>query len=396
MPSFEHAPSVTAATTKSAGHEQSRESDRRTHGTVRSRIGALGNGAASSPPQRSAGEDVPDRPARYFSTRFVAAQRTHPCESSTPAASASSPTPTADPRRSIVETALDGLAGVKHRGAVAADARTCDGTGLLTPHPAGIFGDRTTAWPCSSCGATIPAPGRGRSAGARRASSSSTGATPPVDDRVLGDLAARTRPEIVQAVFRDRERRHRRERRGLPAAAAHRAHAPTDVYVASCSFRTIVHKGLVAADALADFYLDLADERFDGTVRHLPPALLDQHAADLGAGPTVPHALPQRRDQHHRGQREPHARPGRSWHRGGRPRPRGRCSGPCSTTSDSDSGKLDEAVELLVRGGRHVGHADGHARARGVGGDPRPRPRGARASTSTTPRSWSRGTARPA
>ncbi len=30
----------------------------------------------------------------------------------------------------------------------------------------------------------------------------------------------------------------------------------------SCSFRTIVHKGLVAADALADFYLDLADERF--------------------------------------------------------------------------------------------------------------------------------------
>ena len=34
-------------------------------------------------------------------------------------------------------------------------------------------------------------------------------------------------------------------------------------YVVSCSFRTIVHKGLVAADALAAFYLDLADESFE-------------------------------------------------------------------------------------------------------------------------------------
>ena len=39
------------------------------------------------------------------------------------------------PRRSIVAMALQGLAGVKHRGAVAADARSGDGAGILTQIP---------------------------------------------------------------------------------------------------------------------------------------------------------------------------------------------------------------------------------------------------------------------
>src|SRR5437870_13440232 len=40
--------------------------------------------------------------------------------------------------RAIVQAALDGLACVKHRGAVAADARTADGSGVLIPIPAAI------------------------------------------------------------------------------------------------------------------------------------------------------------------------------------------------------------------------------------------------------------------
>ena len=44
--------------------------------------------------------------------------------------------------RSIVAAALGGLACVKHRGAVAADARTADGSGLLVPIPPALFGDR--------------------------------------------------------------------------------------------------------------------------------------------------------------------------------------------------------------------------------------------------------------
>src|ERR687898_1749051 len=45
--------------------------------------------------------------------------------------------------RAIVAAALDGLACVKHRGAVAADARTADGSGLLVPIPPALFGDDT-------------------------------------------------------------------------------------------------------------------------------------------------------------------------------------------------------------------------------------------------------------
>src|ERR687898_600548 len=45
--------------------------------------------------------------------------------------------------RAIVAAALDGLACVKHRGAVAADARTADGSGLLVPIPPAMFGERT-------------------------------------------------------------------------------------------------------------------------------------------------------------------------------------------------------------------------------------------------------------
>src|SRR3954451_20751272 len=43
--------------------------------------------------------------------------------------------------RAIVEAALNGLACVKHRGAVAADAKTADGSGILVPIPASIFGE---------------------------------------------------------------------------------------------------------------------------------------------------------------------------------------------------------------------------------------------------------------
>src|ERR671932_19252 len=43
--------------------------------------------------------------------------------------------------RFIVQAALQGLACVKHRGALAADARSSDGSGLLVPVPPEIFGE---------------------------------------------------------------------------------------------------------------------------------------------------------------------------------------------------------------------------------------------------------------
>lgn len=48
------------------------------------------------------------------------------------------------PRRQIVEMALDGLRGVEHRGAVAADATSGDGAGLLTQIPRPFLADVAT------------------------------------------------------------------------------------------------------------------------------------------------------------------------------------------------------------------------------------------------------------
>ena len=43
------------------------------------------------------------------------------------------------PSRDIVETAIRSLCRVTHRGAIAADARTGDGAGLLLPIPERFF-----------------------------------------------------------------------------------------------------------------------------------------------------------------------------------------------------------------------------------------------------------------
>ncbi len=109
-------------------------------------------------------------------------------------------------------------------------------------------------------------------------------------------------------------------------------------------------------------------------VRRLPPAVLDQHAAHLGAGPAVPDAVPQRRDQRPVGQREPHARPGRAGHGGRRPRRRG------PVLPRVRRGRLRLGQARLGGRAADAGRArspprHGDADARGLGERARPRPR---------------------
>ena len=88
------------------------------------------------------------------------------------------------------------------------------------------------------------------------------------------------------------------------------------------------------------------------SVRDLPPALLDQHDAVLGARAAVPPPLPQRRDQRDPGQRQLDARAG-----GRLGSPDDALLAPVLDESGSDSAMLDNALELLVRHGRDVRHA---------------------------------------
>ena len=254
------------------------------------------------------------------------------------------------PSRSIVTAALTGLANVIHRGAVAADAKTADGSGVLVPIPPKIFGaDHGVA--------SLFVRGDDPRA-AIEAAATAEGITVvdwrdvPTDDGQLGRQALDSRPRLVQAVLaapkpdeRAAYRLRRRIARDVPG-----------VYVASCSFRTVVYKGLVAANTLGDFYLDLADDRFEAafTIFH--------QRFSTNTLPTWERAQPFRTLCHNG---EINAIAGNVRRMEGRATLGTVEAGlgpeelfhPVLDAGDSDSGMLDAAVELLVRGGRDIRHA---------------------------------------
>jgi len=101
--------------------------------------------------------------------------------------------------RGIVEAALNGLACVKHRGAVAADARTADGSGVLIPIPAAIFGEGHGLAMLFVRGDD---PRQQVEAAAQQEGIEVTEwREPPTDDEQLGEQARDYRPRFLQAVL---------------------------------------------------------------------------------------------------------------------------------------------------------------------------------------------------
>ena len=257
--------------------------------------------------------------------------------------------------RDIITAAVGGLACVKHRGAVAADARSADGTGLLTPIPRQLFGEGTGVAVLFLRGdepraeVEVAAKAEGIEVLEWR--------EPPIDPAALGELARSSVPHIVQILFRPTdgtgsvadERSAYRFRRRIEQAAPH-------AYVASCSYRTVVYKGLAPADAIADFYLDLADERFTGSF-----GIFHQRFS-TNTLPTWERAQPFRNLCHNG---EINGLWGNERRMAGRAELGTAAAGlgpeelfqPLFDPYDSDSGKLDAAVEFLTMGGRDVRHA---------------------------------------
>ena len=210
--------------------------------------------------------------------------------------------------RAILDALLEGLCRVRHRGAIAGDRRTGDGAGLLLPLPdamrpeaggglAMVFLRDDSARADSRSPAGPKGSSRRLAGGARRSGPPRRAgrATMPR----IEQLAARRRlPSLSddEAEWRAYRARRRAERAG-------------GAYIASLSFRTVTYKALCAADELGAFYLDLQRAGSRGPVRHLPPALLDEHGALLGAGTAVPVPVPQRGDQRDPGQRQLDAGP---------------------------------------------------------------------------------------
>ena len=251
--------------------------------------------------------------------------------------------------RDIVRLALDGLANVKHRGALAADSRSGDGSGVLLPIPRRIFGedvgvlslfvrddDPVTAVSTAAADEKIDIV---------------EWRSPPTDDTVLGAQAAASQPTFRQVVFKGDgdERSAYRLRRRFDAMGL-------DSYVASCSYRTILYKSLAAADRIADFYGDLADERCEASF------VIFHQRFSTNTLPSWERAQPFRMTCHNG---EINAIAGNE----NRMRARGvlgteevglgpeELFRPVLDYDTSDSAELDNAVELLTRGGRDVRHA---------------------------------------
>ena len=173
----------------------------------------------------------------------------------------------------------------------------------------------------------------------------------PVDPDALGAAARASAPTIEQAVL-EAARGWTRRHRAAPSAPGKPARRPRRPLR---RVALVPHGRLQGAvrgrPARCRSIADLRDPRRRDSVRHLPPALLDEHRAVVGA------AQPFRLLCHNG---EINAIRGNvNWMRAravtlGRDHVR---TGPCSRRTSSDSGMLDNALELLVRGGRDVEHA---------------------------------------
>ncbi|HLI23931.1 MAG TPA: glutamate synthase central domain-containing protein, partial [Acidimicrobiales bacterium] len=262
------------------------------------------------------------------------------------------------PSRQVVDAALGGLAAVTHRGALAADARTADGSGVMLPIPAALFGSDTGV---ASLFVRGPDPRRPLEQAAASEGITVEGwRVPDTDDAQLGDQARASRPRLLQAVLGNppggagsgrAERAAYRLRRRMTIEGV-----LPGTYVASCSYRTVVYKGLVAANLLAAFYADLGDPSVEA------PFVIFHQRFSTNTAPSWERAQPFRTLCHNG---EINTIAGNVARMAGRHRLGTEAAGlgpeelfrPLLHPADSDSGMLDSAVELLIRAGRDPRHA---------------------------------------
>jgi len=188
--------------------------------------------------------------------------------------------------RKVVENGINALKAIWHRGAVDADGKTGDGAGIHVQIPVRFFYDqieRTGHKPIMdqliAVGQVfLPRTDHGAQETCRTIIETEVlrmgyyiygWRHVPVNIRVLGEKANATRPEIEQILISNskgvEEEEFERDlyviRRRIEKAAL-AAQVPT-LYLASLSCRSIIYKGMMLAEQVAEFYPDLMDERFE-------------------------------------------------------------------------------------------------------------------------------------
>ena len=189
-----------------------------------------------------------------------------------------------DASHRLLQTAIESLTCMTHRGGIAADGKTGDGCGLLMQMPASFM--RTLGKECFGAdlndsfavGQMFLSKDSARASAARTATETALtdqGLTVlgwrevPTDDSVCGEIALQTLPQIEQ-VFIDAPGLTETELSTRLFVARRKAEiaceGDEDYYICSLSGRVISYKGLVMPIDLPKFYLDLADERLETAI----------------------------------------------------------------------------------------------------------------------------------
>ena len=278
--------------------------------------------------------------------------------------------------RDIVATALGALCNLDHRGASGAEVNTGDGAGILIQvpdrflravvdfalPPAGAYGVGLAFLPADATDAEkamgqidrIVAEEGLRVVGWRAV---------PVDDSMIGPTARSVMPsfwhvfvadpagttgiELDRKLFVVRKRCEHEIMNGLPGVPV--------VYFPSLSSRTLVYKGMLTTPQLAEFFLDLSDERFESAL-----ALVHSRFS-TNTFPSWPLAHPYRYIAHN-GEINT-VQGNRNWMRAREALmetpliPGLERAFPIITPGASDTATFDECLELLHLGGRSIWHA---------------------------------------
>ena len=188
------------------------------------------------------------------------------------------------PNRAVVESAIEALQAIWHRGAVDADGMTGDGAGIHIEIPRDFFIEHIARTGHDDDGGRLAVgmvflPRTDLAAQERcrciveqeilAVGHSIYGwRQVPVDIRALGTKAIATRPEIEQIMFSmpvemdatEAERQLYLVRRRIEKAVI--KHMINDFYLCSLSSRSIIYKGMFLAEQVTAFFPDLLDQRF--------------------------------------------------------------------------------------------------------------------------------------
>jgi len=186
----------------------------------------------------------------------------------------------------IVETALEAVTNLTHRGAIDADAKTGDGAGVLTQIPRKLFKRELQNMGCKDADVDDLAVGMiflpSKDPLAKERCKTIVEEViagfdlkfygwrkVPIDPSVLGEKALETLPAIYQVLVGSNGRAKGDEYERTLYLARKKIerhvlrHDIKEFYIPSFSHRTIVYKGLLVAPQLRKFYLDLKNPDFE-------------------------------------------------------------------------------------------------------------------------------------